>query len=88
MQVLERSRSSLSKGKLKNNLFLMRAEKRWTQHQVALLVGVSRQTINAIEANKYNPSLILAFKLALLFDKDITDVFSYQLNEKKEEDNV
>jgi putative transcriptional regulator len=63
---------------------LLRAEKKWTQKQVATLLGVSRQTINSIEANKYNPSLILAYKIALLFDKDISEIFHYITNEKEE----
>ena len=71
-------------GKLENNLLVLRAEKKWTQKQVATLLGVSRQTINSIEANKYNPSLILAYKIALLFDKDISEIFRYITNEKEE----
>lgn len=52
------------------------------------MLSVSRQTINAIEANKYNPSLRLAYRLALLFNKDITDVFCYSPNENEGEDNA
>lgn len=74
--------------KLENNLSLLRAEKKWTQKQVAFMLGVSRQTINAIESNKYNPSLILAYRLALLFNKEITDVFFYKPNESEEEENA
>ncbi|HDR4669697.1 TPA: helix-turn-helix transcriptional regulator, partial [Bacillus anthracis] len=50
----------------------------WTQEELAKRVGVSRQTIATLEKNKYNPSLILAFKIANVFEKPITDVFDYQ----------
>ncbi|WLR41683.1 helix-turn-helix transcriptional regulator [Bacillus carboniphilus] len=66
------------KGKLYNNLHVLRAQNKWSQKDVAEKVGVSRQTIVSIEANKYNPSLILAFKLANLFDVDINNVFEYK----------
>jgi len=62
---------------LNNKLVICRAEKGWTQQQLADVVGVSRQTIAALEKNKYNPSLILAFKIANSFEKEITDVFNY-----------
>lgn len=48
-----------------------------TQKELADLVGVTRQTINAIELNKYSPSLEVAFKIAQVFNVPITDVFSY-----------
>ncbi len=48
-----------------------------TQEYLAHTVGVTRQTINAIEKGKYNPSLDLAFKLAMLFDMKIEELFSY-----------
>jgi putative transcriptional regulator len=48
-----------------------------TQKELADLVGVTRQTVNAIEANKYSPSLEVAFKIAQVFNVPITDVFSY-----------
>ena len=48
-----------------------------TQQQLASAVGVTRQTIMAIEKGKYSPSLEVAFKIAMLFDKPIQDVFSY-----------
>lgn len=65
------------KGILKNNLYLLRAEKRMTQMEVAEKLGVSRQTVVSIENNKYNPSLKLAFRIANLFGKDVSDVFTY-----------
>ena len=49
-----------------------------TQEQLAVKVGVSRQTVIAIESNKYNPSLDLAFKLARLFEVAIEDIFFYE----------
>jgi len=48
-----------------------------TQKELADLVGVTRQTVNAIESNKYSPSLEVAFKISLVFKAPITDVFSY-----------
>ena len=66
------------KGLLTNNLFVLRAEKKWTQKFVAEQLNVTRQTINALESNKYNPSLALAFEIALLFDKRIDEVFKYE----------
>ncbi|MFP3887058.1 helix-turn-helix transcriptional regulator [Priestia filamentosa] len=68
------------KGELSNQLYVLRAQKRWSQRDVAEKVGVSRQTIISIEANRYNPSLILAFKLAKLFEVDIMDIFQYEEN--------
>lgn len=63
---------------LHNKIVVCRAEKSWTQEELAKRVGVSRQTIATLEKNKYNPSLILAFKIANIFEKSITDVFDYQ----------
>ncbi len=63
---------------LHNKIVVCRAEKDWTQEELAKRVGVSRQTIATLEKNKYNPSLILAFKIANIFEKSITDVFDYQ----------
>ncbi|MDR6225750.1 helix-turn-helix transcriptional regulator [Desmospora profundinema] len=64
-------------GTLTNRLVVLRAEKGWSQKEVADRLGVSRQTIVSIEKNRYNPSLKLAFEIALLFEKDINDVFQY-----------
>jgi len=63
---------------LQNKLVVYRAEKGWTQEQLAKKVGVSRQTIATLEKNKYNPSLILAFKIANAFGKPLTEVFEYR----------
>lgn len=58
-----------------NRLRVLRAERRWTQAELAERVGVSRQTINVIEAGKYDPSLPLAFKLADAFETTIENLF-------------
>jgi putative transcriptional regulator len=60
---------------MKNRLKVLRAEQNWSQAVLAHKVGVSRQTINAIETGKYDPSLPLAFKLSRLFNLSIEDVF-------------
>jgi len=61
---------------MKNRLRELRAVKEWTQGDLAEKLGVSRQTINAIETEKYDPSLPLAFKLARLFKQSIEEIFS------------
>lgn len=68
----------VKKGALTNNLYVLRAEKKWTQKFVAEQLDVTRQTIHALESNKYNPSLALAFEIALLFDERIDKIFSYE----------
>ncbi len=60
---------------MNNRLRVLRAERNWSQAEVAGRLGVSRQTINAIETGKYDPSLPLAFGLARLFERLIEDVF-------------
>ena len=60
---------------MKNRLKVLRAERDWTQADLARLLDVSRQTVNAIETGKYDPSLPLAFRLAGLFDLRIEDIF-------------
>lgn len=60
---------------MNNRLRALRAEREWTQQDLAVAVGVSRQTINAVESGKYDPSLPLAFKLAGAFDLAIAEVF-------------
>ena len=60
---------------MKNRLKVLRAERDWTQAQLANELEVSRQTVNAIEKGKYDPSLPLAFKAARLFDMSIEDIF-------------
>ena len=61
---------------MKNKLRELRADRKWSQEKLADLAGVSRQTINAIENQKYDPSLPLAFNLAAIFDLTIEDIFS------------
>jgi putative transcriptional regulator len=60
---------------LKNRLKVLRAERDWTQADLANRLEVSRQTINAIEKEKFDPSLPLAFKISRLFKMPIEDIF-------------
>ena len=61
---------------MKNRITGLRAERGWTQADLALRIGVSRQTINAIETGKFDPSLPVAFRLARLFDLTIEGIFT------------
>lgn len=60
---------------MKNSLRVLRAERDWSQADLADQLGVSRQTVNALETGKYDPSLPLAFKIARLFDRMIEEIF-------------
>ena len=60
---------------MKNRLKVLRAERNWSQAELAMRLDVSRQAVNAIETGKYDPSLPLAFGIARLFDRLIEDVF-------------
>lgn len=60
---------------MKNKLKILRAEHNWSQADLAERLDVSRQTVNAIETEKYDPSLPLAFKIAKLFGKTIEEIF-------------
>ena len=60
---------------MRNNLRTMRAERDWSQADLAERLGVSRQTVNALETGKYDPSLPLAFKIARVFGKTIEAIF-------------
>ena len=60
---------------MKSRLRVLRAEREWTQGELADRLAVSRQTVNAIETEKYEPSLSLAFKIARLFKLRIEEVF-------------
>ena len=60
---------------MNNKLRVLRAERNWSQARLGELLSVSRQTINAIENGKYDPSLPLAFKMARLFEIPIEEVF-------------
>jgi putative transcriptional regulator len=61
---------------MKNRLKLLRAERDWSQGDLAERLGVSRQSVNAIETGKYDPSLPLAFRIADLFGLPIEAIFS------------
>ncbi len=61
---------------MKNRLKVLRAERDWSQAELASRLGVSRQTVNAIEVGRYDPSLPLAFKIARLLDQRIEEIFS------------
>ena len=60
---------------MKNRLKVLRAERDWSQADLAEKLQVSRQTINALETGKYDPSLPLAFKIARLFEQPIEAIF-------------
>jgi putative transcriptional regulator len=60
---------------MKNRIRILRAEKYWTQAELAKRLDVSRNTMNAIENNRYDPSLSLAFRIAKLFGLKMEDVF-------------
>ena len=63
---------------MKNSIRVERAIKRMTQAQLAELIGVSRQTIVAIESEKYVPSTVLSLKIARVFDKCVDDIFELE----------
>lgn len=63
---------------MKNRLKVLRAENDLTQGDLADALGVSRQTVNAIEKGKFDPSLPLAFKIAKLFERAIEDIFEFE----------
>jgi putative transcriptional regulator len=60
---------------MKNSVRDLRGQIHWTQADLAEKLGVSRQTVNAIETEKYDPSLPLAFKIARLFRRPVEDIF-------------
>lgn len=63
---------------MKNNIKVQRAIHNFTQQDLADRIGVSRQTINALEAGKYVPSTVLALKLSKLFDKPVNEIFQLE----------
>ena len=68
----------MKEGRIENNIRFLRFKKgEMTQQELADLVGVTRQTIHAIEAAKYSPSLDLAFKIADVFNQPLEEVFKY-----------
>ena len=60
---------------MENRLKVLRAERNWSQQDLADRLEVSRQSVNAIETGKYDPSLPLAFRISELFDRSIEDIF-------------
>ncbi len=70
---------------IKNRIKVLRAEKNWTQEDLARKVGVSRQTINSIERGKFFPSVVLALKIARVFNLKVEDVF-YLVEEEEVND--
>ncbi len=66
---------------MKNNIKVERAIKNMTQEELANKVSVSRQTINAMEANKYVPSTVLALKIAKVFKKIVEEIFILEKND-------
>ena len=64
---------------MNNRIKALRAEAGWTQEDLALQIGVSRQTINAIEKEKYDPSLPVAFRIAHTFDLPLEKIFDPDL---------
>ncbi|NQX64639.1 helix-turn-helix transcriptional regulator [Paenibacillus alba] len=73
-------------GIISNQVYLLRAERRWSQTDLAKELDVTRQTIAAIENNKFIPSLELAFAIAHVFDKKINEVFIFKPYEEDEEE--
>lgn len=63
---------------MRNNLRVERARQRMTQQTLAELLGVSRQTVNAIELGKFNPSTILALKMSKIFNLPVNDLFELE----------
>ena len=63
---------------MKNRLKVLRAERDWTQAQLAFELDVSRQTVNAIEKGKFDPSLPTAFKMSKLFKISIEELFHFE----------
>ena len=63
---------------IQNRIKVLRAERDWTQADLAEKVGISRQAVISIEKYKYTPSLELAFKIANIFEVSINDVFEYK----------
>ena len=60
---------------MKNHIKILRTEKGWSQAKLAEYLGVSRQSVNAVETGKFDPSLPLAFAIAKLFGKTIEEIF-------------
>jgi len=76
-----RQRPALAPPPVKNRIHVLRAERRWTQAELAERLKVSRQTVNALETEKYDPSLKLAFSISRLFDTPLDEIFLYPADE-------
>lgn len=70
--------ASKDRYKFESKIHVYRATKRMTQQELADLVGVSRQTIMQLEKNRYNPSMLLAYSIAKVFDVAIEDLFDFK----------
>ncbi len=66
---------------MKNRLRVLRADQNWSQQELGLRVGVSRQAINAVETGRFDPSLPLAMKLARVFDTTVEAIFALDSEE-------
>lgn len=71
-----------------NRLRILRAERRWSQADLAVHLDISRQSVNAIETGKYDPSLPLAFRIARLFKMPIEDIFDDGLTDAEPEQDT
>jgi putative transcriptional regulator len=60
---------------MKNRLRELRTDRGWTQEQLGQALGVSRQAVNALETEKHDPSLDLAYRIAVVFDRPVEDIF-------------
>jgi putative transcriptional regulator len=67
---------------MKNKLRILRAERQWSQGELSLHLGVSRQAVNAIETEKHDPSLDLAFKISKLFNLPIEQIFESETSQE------
>lgn len=70
---------------MKNQLEKLRIERNWTQQELADRAQVSRQTIISLERERYNPSILLAFRLARIFDRRVEEIFIYDEETDHEE---
>jgi len=68
--------------RIQNRIVVLRAERGLSQKDLAEQLGVSRQTIISLEKNRYNPSLKLAFDIALLFGVELQEVFQYEMEKE------
>ena len=68
--------------RIQNRIVVLRAERGMSQKDLAEQLGVSRQTIISLEKNRYNPSLKLAFDIALLFGVELQEVFQYEMEKE------